>query len=65
MVVIAGGLYIFGTEAAGKFLTDPQLENLTAAIPMSHTGRDLQIVLRTDVIDGIPGPPKIVAYSEE
>jgi hypothetical protein len=65
VVVIAGGLYIFGTEAAGKFLTDPQLENLTAAIPMSHHGRDLQIVLRTDVIDGIPGPPKIVAYSEE
>jgi hypothetical protein len=65
VVVIAGGLYIFGTEAAGKFLSDPELDHLTAAIPLIHTKRNLQIVLRTDVIDGFPGPPKIVAFSEE
>jgi hypothetical protein len=64
-VVIAGGLYIFGTEAVGKFLSDSQLDHLTAGIPLTHTKRNLQIVLRTDVIDGIPGPPKIVAFSEE
>ena len=65
VMFIIGGLYAYGTEAAGKFITDPQLQNLTASIPISHSKRNLQIILQTDVIQGIPGPPKILAFSEE
>ncbi len=65
VMYIIGGLYAYGTEAAGKFITDPQLENLTASIPINHPKRNLQIILQTNVIQGIPGPPKIVAFSEE
>jgi hypothetical protein len=65
VMYIIGGLYAYGTEAAGKFITDPQLENLTTSIPINHPKRNLQIILQTSVIQGIPGPPKIVAFSEE
>jgi hypothetical protein len=65
VMFIIGGLYAYGTEAAGKFITDPQLENLTASIPITHSKRNLQIILQTVVIEGTPGPPKIVAFSEE
>ena len=65
VMIIIGGLYAYGTEAAGKFITDPQLENLTTSIPMNHSRRNLQIILQTAVIQGIPGPPKIVTFSEE
>ena len=65
VMFIIGGLYAYGTEAAGRFITDPQLENLTASIPINHSKRNLQIILQTNVIQGIPGPPKIVAFSEE
>ena len=65
VMFIIGGLYAYGTEAAGKFITDLQLENLTASIPINHSKRNLQIILQTDVIQGIPGPPKILTFSEE
>jgi hypothetical protein len=65
VMFIIGGLYAYGTEAAGKFITDPQLQNLTASIPINHSKRNLQIILQTDVIQGIPGPPKILTFSEE
>jgi hypothetical protein len=65
VMFIIGGLYAYGTEAAGKFITDPQLQNLTASIPINHPKRNLQIILQTDVIQGIPGPPKILTFSEE
>jgi hypothetical protein len=63
MMVIMGGLRCYGSEAAGQFLGDPQLENLTGAIPLDHPKRNLQIVLETNVTEGVPGRPKIVAYS--
>jgi hypothetical protein len=66
VVVVIGGLYRYGTEAAGEFLTDPSLlqaiAQRTAGISGSGT---LQIVLGTTVTDETPGPPQILAVSTE
>lgn len=66
VVVVIGGLYTYGTEAAGEFLTDPELMRTVARqAELARTGRDLQIVLETTVTDGTPGVPKVVAVSAE
>jgi hypothetical protein len=66
VVVVIGGLYTYGTEAAGEFLTDPQLIQAIAKATRSDSSRqNLQIVLETTVTDETPGPPKVVAVSVE
>ncbi len=65
-VVIIGGLYTHGTQAAGELLTDPQLMQAVAkGAPLGDPHKNLQIVLETDLTDGTPGPPKVVAVSSE
>jgi len=65
-VVVIGGLYTYGTEAAGEFLTD---EDLMAQVgreaPRAGQRGTLQLVLGTTVTDGVPGPPRILAVSTE
>jgi hypothetical protein len=66
VVVVIGGLYRYGTEAAGEFLTDPTLLQAIAK-QTAHIGGSgtLQIVLGTTVTDETPGPPQILAVSTE
>lgn len=65
-VIVIGGLYTYGTEAAGEFLTNTQLlQQVANLVPLSDGRRNLQIVLATTVTDDAPGPPKIVAVSSE
>jgi hypothetical protein len=62
MVVAAAGLSVFGTLAAGEFLTDGnEIRKLAAVAPKGWEGKNMEIVLSTDVIGGNPGPPKVVA----
>lgn len=65
-LVVIGGLYTYGTEAAGEFLADRDLMQAVARQTgnMSVHGT-LQIVLATTVTDGTPGPPRVVAVSTE
>jgi hypothetical protein len=66
VVVAIGGLYRYGTEAAGEFLTDPDLmQAITRQTQKIDARRTLQIVLGTTVTDGTPGPPQILAVSTE
>ncbi|HEV2484617.1 MAG TPA: hypothetical protein VGT08_03705 [Terracidiphilus sp.] len=66
VVVVIGGLYTYGTQAAGEFLTDPDLMKAIAnETKLSGAGKNLQIVLGTTVTDGTPGPPKVLAVSAE
>jgi hypothetical protein len=66
VVVVIGGLYTYGTEAAGEFLTDPQLIQTIAKATRSNSAhQNLQIVLETTVTDETPGPPRVVAVSVE
>ncbi len=61
MVVLAGGLTGYGTEAAGEFLTQPAyMEAMAAAAPRNWERKNVQIVISTRVINGKSGPPKLV-----
>lgn len=66
VVVVIGGLYTYGTQAAGEFLTNPDLmREVARQTKLSGSSQNLQIVLGTSVTDGIPGPPKVLAVSSE
>jgi hypothetical protein len=66
VVVVIGGLYTFGTQAAGEFLTDPQLmQAIAKASQLDSAHQNLQIVLGTTVTDDTPGPPRVLALSTE
>ncbi len=65
-VIVIGGLYTYGTQSAGEFLTDPQLmQAVAAAAPLADVHKNLQIVLGTTVTDDTPGPPRVLAVSTE
>ncbi len=62
MTVMAAGMSIFGTLAAGEFLTNGnEMRKLDAAAPKGWGRKNLEIVLSTEVIRGHPGPPTVVA----
>jgi hypothetical protein len=66
VVVVIGGLYTFGTQSAGEFLTDPRLmQAISKAVELDPAHPNLQIVLGTTVTDQTPGPPKVLAVSAE
>jgi hypothetical protein len=66
VVVVIGGLYTYGTEAAGEFLTNPALMEVVASQARpGGASQNLQIVLGTTVTDGTPGPPRVLAVSAE
>jgi hypothetical protein len=61
-VVVAGGITVFGTTAAGDFLTSKhEMAKLAAIAPPGWEKKNMEIVLSTDVIRGSSGPPTIVA----
>jgi hypothetical protein len=62
VVVVAAGLSVFGTAAAGKFLTDPDdMKELAAIAPRDWGSKNMEIVLSTVVIHGTAGHGTIVA----
>jgi hypothetical protein len=62
MVVVAAGIGVYGTLAAGEFLTDPQyMEQVARQAPKGWQSKNMEIVLTTQVINGHSGPPRIVA----
>jgi hypothetical protein len=65
-VVVIGGLYTYGTQAAGEFLTDPKLmQAIAKETKLNGDNPNLQIVLGTTVTDSTPGPPRVLAVSAE
>ena len=66
VVVVIGGLYTYGTQSAGEFLTDPQLmQGIARAAELDGGHQNLQIVLGTTITDDTPGPPRVLAVSTE
>lgn len=62
MAVVVAGMAKDGTMAAGEFVTEPQyMEELARRAPIGWQKKNLQVVIRTDVVKGSPGPPSIVA----
>jgi hypothetical protein len=63
---VIGGLYTYGTEAAGEFLTDPQaMQAISKEAALQNSHSNLQIVLGTTVTDGTAGPPRVLAVATE
>jgi hypothetical protein len=61
-VITAAGIDTFGTLAASEFVT--QAEYLGAALqaaPGDWRHKNIQFVLGTKIIDGTPGPPRVLA----
>jgi hypothetical protein len=62
MVVTAAGLSVFGTLAAGEFLTMPdEFRKIQGVAPKGWQQKNFELVLSTDVIRGKSGHPNIVA----
>ena len=62
VLITAAGLSHFGTQAAGEFLTNPgYFEQAVGNAPADWPRRNLQLVLRAEVIGKTPGPPKVLA----
>jgi hypothetical protein len=65
-VIVIGGLYTYGTETAGEFLSDPQMmQAISKEAALQDAHGNVQIVLGTTVTDGTAGPPRVMAVSKE
>jgi hypothetical protein len=61
-VIVAAGITVFGTAAAGDFLTSQsEMKKLAAVAPPGWEKKNIELVLSTDVIRGQSGPASIVA----
>ena len=60
--IIVAGIGMSGTAAAGEFLMDPvQAKELQRRIGPRFRDHDFEAILSTDVVNGVAGPPKILA----
>jgi hypothetical protein len=63
LLLAAAGVKQFGTEAAGRLLTDPdQLSAILRNLPSGWETKNLQIVLHTKVIGNTAAQPAVVAW---
>ena len=63
LLIVAAGVKQFGTEAAGRLLTDPeQLGGVLRKLPAQWESRNIQIVLKTIVIGNTPAQPELVSW---
>ncbi|MGA3162475.1 MAG: hypothetical protein ABSC77_14805 [Terracidiphilus sp.] len=61
-VLIIAGIGPYGTEAASEFVSSPQyLSQVEHFIPAGLKEANLEIVIKTDVINGEAGPPHVIA----
>jgi len=60
IAVILGGLGMHASQAAGEFVTNPSYVNKLSSV-LRDPNKNVQIVLRIDVIKGEASPPQIVA----
>ena len=61
-MIIAAGISEEGTEAAGEILYNPiYLDTLLAKAPKNWDQLNMEAVIETQVIEGHPGPPSILA----
>jgi hypothetical protein len=62
VVVTASGLFKFGTEAAGEFLTcEPCMKGLAVAGPKDWDRKNVQVVIGASVVGRTAGTPHILA----
>jgi hypothetical protein len=61
-VVALAGMAGYGTMAAAEFVTDPaETREIEKGAPANWEGKGLQVVLKTNIIGKIAGPPQVIA----
>jgi hypothetical protein len=61
VLAVAAGITEWGTWAAGDFLTtEDELAQVFRRIGAGRSKQNVEILLKTHVIDSIPGPPRVV-----
>lgn len=61
-VISAAGIETYGTVAASEFVIKPEyLGEALRAAPRDWRKKNVQFVLGTRIIDGTPGPPRVLA----
>jgi hypothetical protein len=61
-VISAAGIETYGTLAASEFVTHPEYLGVALrAAPRDWSRKNVQFVLGTRIIDGTPGPPRVLA----
>lgn len=64
-VMVIAGIGPYGTEAASAFVSTPKyLEQIAKQVPAGWENKNIEMVLKTQVIDGKAGPPMLVASTE-
>jgi hypothetical protein len=62
--VIVAGIGMSGTAAAGEFISnEKRVEELQQRVGAGFKDHDFEVVLSTDVVNGIAGSPKILAVT--
>lgn len=63
-VIILAGILGEGTQAASELASNPEYLNaMLQKVPKNWDQMNLEAVIETDVIDGHPGPPTVVAVT--
>lgn len=57
-VVVVAGISSQGTQAAGNLLTSPEYESIRS---IAEKGRNFEVVIETEAVDGHAGRPQVVA----
>jgi hypothetical protein len=61
-LISAAGIGSPGTQAAGEVVSNPEyLAEALRTAPADWDKKNIQLVVQTNVIDSIPGPPHVVA----
>jgi hypothetical protein len=61
-VMVIAGIGPFGTEAAGEFVQSPQaLEQLAKMLPSGWEHKNVEVVLKSNIIGGQSGPPILLS----
>jgi hypothetical protein len=61
-VMVVAGVGPYGTEAAGEFVQSPQaLEALARTMPSGWEHKNIEVVLKSNIIGGQAGPPMLLS----
>lgn len=61
-VMVIAGLGPYGTEAASDFVATPRyVEQIVRQFPVGWEAKNVEVVLKSEVIDGKAGPPVVVS----